>query len=84
MVNADDLRQYLKAQREDIESKVDQWLKEEVFPNFKDGQCLGREVPKWITTTSLVRILDRRGFDVTSHVGYKGSFVYISLPPSGE
>lgn len=83
MVTANDLRKYIKDKEESIEDKVDKWLKDVVFPRFTvDGS--GFEVPEWTTRGELEKLLGKRGFSTTSHCGYQGSFVYISLPPCQE
>jgi hypothetical protein len=83
MFTAKDFQKTLDDNESELGEKVDQWLQTEVLPGYR-GAGHGEEVPEWTDTETLVRLLRLRGFDVTSHRGYQGSFVYITVPPQGK
>lgn len=83
MKTAQDLYNLLKLRQSDSAKIVDTWLEEVVFPKFTTNKQ-GFEVPQGVSTNEVVALLQVRGFSVTSHSGYQGEFVYISIPPQGE
>lgn len=83
MKTANDLHKLLQSQQSDSAKAVDTWLEDVVFPKFTHNRQ-GFEAPEGLSTNEVVSLLQVRGFGVTSHSGYQGNFVYISIPPQGE
>jgi hypothetical protein len=83
MFTAKDFQEQLDLKASTLEGEVDNWLKNEVLPRYS-GKDHGEEVPEWITSVQLISYLKRRGFSVIPYSGYRGGFVYITIPPQGE
>lgn len=83
MKTANDLHKSLQVKQSDSAEAVDTWLEDVVFPKFAHNKQ-GFEVPNGLSTSEVVSLLQVRGFSVTSHSGYQGEFVYISIPPQGK
>lgn len=81
MLTVKDYLLYKESTTSELQNKVDEWLMTEVFPNHKDNA--GYECPEWIKLGILKTMLEQRGWSVTTHSGYQGNFVYLSVPPQG-
>lgn len=83
MKTAKDLNDLLKLKESDLNNEVDNWLEEEVFPNFKDNHQ-GFEIPSYIQPSAMESLMKTRGFDVSLNCDYQGNVIYIAIPPQGE
>lgn len=83
MLTVKDYLQYKESVTSEKQQKCDEWLQQQVFPKFS-GNGFGIECPNWAGLTEMQLMLEQRGWSVTTHSGYQGSFLYLSFPPQGE
>lgn len=83
MKTAKDLNDLLKLKESALSSEVDNWLEDEVFPNFKENHQ-GFKIPPHMEPSLLESMLKIRGFDVSLNCDHQGNVIYIAIPPQGE
>jgi hypothetical protein len=76
VITVEHLKAQIKSAKEEHNRKIDEWLKEKVFPNFKQNMVV--DVPSWTGLSDLMASLEERGFHVTHYSSYQGTVVYLS------
>jgi hypothetical protein len=83
MLTVKNYLEYRKNYLQDLQSKCDEWLMEEVFPYFKGEEWVVNK-PSWTSVEDLKMLLEQRGWVVGTCSNYLGSYLYLSLPPNKE
>lgn len=71
MITAEDFKSLVVERNGiDIQKRIDQWLKEEVVPEYSvEKNCSYMCVPNWISKSDLIRKLKERGLHVLPATG---------------
>lgn len=83
MITAADLPKYIELNNSAKSKIVDDWLQTTVFPRWGDNVS-GFRIPTGVRISEIEGLLRVRGFLTKAHSGYKGDFVYITLPPQND